>query len=62
MGLNSEGARLWSWWVGECNRRLDNEDLIDMGVFSHNIGSNNLARTSEDDANVLILNMLIRWF
>lgn len=35
------------------------KSFIDMGVFSHNIGSSNLARISEDGANMLVLNILI---
>lgn len=31
-------------------------------VFSHHTKSNNLERTLEDGANMVILNMLIRWF
>lgn len=35
------------------------KSFIDMGVFSHNTGSNHLARTSEHGANMLALNILI---
>lgn len=35
------------------------KSFIDIGVCSHNTGFNNLARISEDGANMLVLHILI---
>lgn len=47
---------------GGWNRRLDNEEFIDIGVFFYNMGFDNLVRIYEDGVNMLIFNTLIGWF
>lgn len=52
------GTRSCRSWIKRLedgwNKSLNNEEFIDIVVFSHNIRSNYLARTPRDCANMLV--------